>query len=119
MSKKIFGTLFILSILAIVFGEDGMIKSFSFLRFGIPFMFISFPFLLAYFFDWKKGFSISILTSVLVLLLINYFFGLHSGEDWTFIYNIFFALFSLWYLILSFIVSLMWNKYKKSSNIIH
>lgn len=102
--QKIFASLFVLSIFAILFGEDGMIKLFSIERFGVPFMFISFPFILAYFFGWKKGFAFSIATSGLFLFVITSYYGMHASEGWTFIYNAFFALFSLWYLIISALI---------------
>ncbi len=109
-SQKILTSLFILSIFAILFGEDGMIKYFSVERFGIPFIFVSFPFLLTYFLGWKRGFIISVLTSGLFLFLVTlYLGGMEAGEGWAFIYNTFFALFSLGYLILSFILSWMFG----------
>lgn len=117
-SQKIFASLFILSIFAILFGEDGMIKYFSLERFVIPFMFISFPFLLAYFLGWKKGFIASIVTSAIFLFLVtSYLGGMYVGEGWAFIYNTFFALFSFWYLILSIILSWAFS-HKSSSNIL-
>lgn len=108
-SQKIFATLFVISIFAILFGEDGMIKSFSLERFGVPFIFITFPLLLAYFFGWKKGFALSIATSGLFLVAVTFYYGDNAGEGWVLIYNVFFALFSLWYLIISALISFFIN----------
>jgi glucose-6-phosphate-specific signal transduction histidine kinase len=101
--KKTYLTLFIVSIIAILFLEDGMVTDFSLARFGQPFMFISFPFILALFFGWRKGFLFSVLTSAVTLLIVS----LTSGQRdfWLLAYGAFFASFSIIYLLIGIALS--------------
>jgi len=119
MRNKVFIILFglsIVSILAYILLNLGSNTStIDYLGFslivGTYFVFLSLPFLLAYFLGWGKGFSLSILTSLIALLVVTtYLGGIRAGEGWTFVYNTFFALFSVLYL---FIASLVFGEIKK------
>lgn len=98
MKNNTFIALFVISILGIFLLEDGMIKSFSISRFIQPFIFVSLPFVLAYFLGWKKGFLISIAISFATTAYSWFLIG-GRGEGWGEIYVAFFALFSVAYLI--------------------
>ena len=119
MRNKVFIILFglsIVSILAYILLNLGSNTStIDYLGFslivGTYFVFLSLPFLLAYFLGWGKVFSLSILTSLIALLVVTtYLGGIRAGEGWTFVYNTFFALFSVLYL---FIASLVFGEIKK------
>jgi len=110
MRNKVFIILFglsIVSILAYILLNLGSNTStIDYLGFslivGTYFVFLSLPFLLAYFLGWGKVFSLSILTSLIALLVVTtYLGGIRAGEGWTFVYNTFFALFSVLYLFIA------------------
>ena len=98
MKNNIFIALFIVSIFGIFLLEDGMIRDFSISRFIQPFIFVSLPFMFAYFLGWKRGFVVSIAISFATAAYIWFLIG-GRGEGWGEIYTAFFALFSVAYLV--------------------
>ncbi len=142
MKRKYYLYLFFVSMLCIVLFEDSFIfglKSFldgyqnlheyiitSISNFIFPFYFISLPLCLAYFLGWKKGFGLSIITSLIGVLYFYLIMESHPGSEnkgYVLLYSIFFACFSFIYLIIFGIVSYFLNKDLKSnnssSNIVH
>ncbi|MDP3955023.1 MAG: hypothetical protein Q8Q15_01515 [bacterium] len=121
MKNKIFIVLFVLSSLGILSLESGFLGilfngngygtiSFSISRFGLPFVFVSLPFILAYFLDWRKGFGLSVLISLTTLFMVGVYLGDSSDEGLLFLSSAFLALFSVFYLLVAFIASIFYKR---------
>ncbi len=102
--KIMYTSLTIISTLLIVLTFGGISEnSVNTIEFLQLFIYVSLPFILACTLGWRKGFLFSLLISTIVLLVTILTQG--TGQDVDFIYSVFFASFSLFYLLIAFVIS--------------